>query len=375
ILHSVGRNDHQQASTILWEYLASYGYIVITVPQVGAGILNPRLAFAAEDVELQKQDLLFALSEVFESPNVDRKKIGFVGHSGGPVAGLLIAQSNPNIDALVSLDGAITEAEGREVMQAAGFDPLRIRTPILNIYRANETHDLSFVIDLLKYSDRYNIAVNPKITHFDFANWPLYSIFSDTEDPRGKPYRSAETAKEFHTAVCMLIRHFFDGMLKGQSVSLQYVKGDFSVKKLDPEILNFSFQSKIDAPDAESLAWMILSGSEAEARLLHTAARMKYPNESIIDETRFNQLAAELLRLEKVDNALILSELNVEDHPGSVKARWLFAESLLKSGRSELASAEYKRVIELSNKTENASNEEIVKIRQAAEERIKTQPQ
>lgn len=76
ILHSLGRNDYQQESTVLWEYIASYGYVVATVPQFGLDPSRDRLAYAAGDHELQLSDVAFALSQLIDLPYVDASRLG-----------------------------------------------------------------------------------------------------------------------------------------------------------------------------------------------------------------------------------------------------------------------------------------------------------
>jgi dienelactone hydrolase len=243
LLHSVGRNDHQQANTVLWEYLASHGYVIATVPQLGASLASPRLAFTPKDVERQRLDVEFALAELRRFPVADAERVALMGHSAGPVVALLIAAKERGVDALVSLDGAQTTKDGREVLAQSSFNAAQIRVPLLNIYRANDTHGLDYVVNSLRHSERYNLAVDPQITHFDFGNWPLYSIFSAEEDPRGKPYRPAKTAREFHLTMCRYVLKFLAATLKGERAALPYIKGEKKLGTAAEALLKFQFQA------------------------------------------------------------------------------------------------------------------------------------
>jgi hypothetical protein len=242
LMHSVGRNDHQQANTVLWEYLASHGYVIATVPQLGASPASPRLAFAPPDIERQLLDLEFALTELRRFPSADAERLALMGHSAGPVVALLIAAKQRGVDALVSLDGAHTTKDGRAVLAQTDFDAAQIRVPLLNIYRANDPQGLDYAVNSLRYSDRYNLAVDQQITHFDFGNWPLYSIFSEEEDPRGKPFRPAKTAREFHLTMCRYVLKFLDAMLKSERTALPYLKGEKKLGTAGETLLNFQFQ-------------------------------------------------------------------------------------------------------------------------------------
>ncbi|HSO75689.1 MAG TPA: hypothetical protein VLU47_12710, partial [Blastocatellia bacterium] len=245
LMHSVGRNDHQQANTVLWEYLASHGYVIATVPQLGASPATPRLTFTPPDVERQRLDVEFALAEMRRFNGADAERIALMGHSAGPVVALLIAAKERAVDAIVSLDGSHTTKEGGEVLVQSGFAAAQIRVPLLNIYRANDTHGLDYIVNSLRNSDRYNLAVDPRITHFDFGNWPLYSILTDEEDPRGKPFRPSKVAREFHLTMCRYVLKFLDATLKGQRAALSYVKGEKRFGAAGEALLEFHFKAAV----------------------------------------------------------------------------------------------------------------------------------
>ncbi|MEW6209319.1 MAG: acyl-CoA thioester hydrolase/BAAT C-terminal domain-containing protein, partial [Acidobacteriota bacterium] len=365
LMHSVGLNDHQAASTVLWEYLASYGYVIATVPQLGADLLKPRLAFTAADIRVQCEDLQFAMAEMFSFPNVDAGRVALMGHSAGAVVAFLIAEKNKNVDAVVSLDGSINTEDGRAVLDAAGFDASRFRASLLNIYRANDTHALDFKVNSLRYADRYNIAVDPQITHFDFGNWPMYSIFTDVEDPRGKSFRSSQVARQFHLNMCRRVLAFLEDTFKAARI-------DDSIKEKLPfqEGMKFSFQEGIKIPRADDLAEMLISGEAEKARKLFESARARYPQEAIIEETSFNNLAGQLLQLKKTAEAIAVFQLNVEAHPSSPAAHLGLAEAYRQGGQKEAAILEYEKAIRAADEGENAKSPSMERIRQSAVKRL-----
>jgi hypothetical protein len=57
VLHSLGRNDYQLEATVLWEYLASHGYVVAFVPQLGENGGSPTLAITASDMTAERRSL------------------------------------------------------------------------------------------------------------------------------------------------------------------------------------------------------------------------------------------------------------------------------------------------------------------------------
>jgi hypothetical protein len=86
VVYSSGLNDISSSNVVLWEYLASHGYVVITVPQLGTTSDSVNLGINPIDLETQIRDLEFALAAMHDFPNVDRNKLAAMGHSMGGVA-------------------------------------------------------------------------------------------------------------------------------------------------------------------------------------------------------------------------------------------------------------------------------------------------
>jgi tetratricopeptide (TPR) repeat protein len=369
ILHSLGLNDFQQESTVLWEYLASHGYIVATVPQLGPSLLHARLALALPDLQLQQRDLEFALAEMFLFPAADPSRLAVMGHSAGGIVALFVASQNSSVDAVVSLDGSIMTKDGRAVLDAAGFDAARLRAPLLNLYRASETHRLDYAVNSLKYADRYNLAFQ-QATHFDFQNWPLYSIFSETADPRGAPFRPAETGREVFLAVCRYVRHFLHATLNHDASSLPHLKGPMKTEKPVEELVSFHFHEGVKIPRAEDLAWMLSRGEVEPARQAFQAARARYPQETIIEERSFSALGAELLGRNQTEAATAAFQCVAAAYSASPGARLNLAEAYRQGGRKQEAIAEYEKAIQLTENSPGVDAALLQRIRQRATERL-----
>ncbi|MEL6824115.1 MAG: hypothetical protein AAFP70_20345, partial [Calditrichota bacterium] len=130
VLHSLGRNNYQLESTVLWEYLASHGYVVATVPQMGTSVADHRLAFTMTDMLLHAEDLLFA-SRYLQS-KFRAEKLGLIGHSSGSIAEALAVDSF-QYNALVSLDGSISTTDGNELLNEEAFSADKVTLPVLNL--------------------------------------------------------------------------------------------------------------------------------------------------------------------------------------------------------------------------------------------------
>jgi hypothetical protein len=68
-----------------------------------------------------------------------------------------------------------------------------------------------------RYMMRFGTGRPPTlVTHFDFQNWPLYSVLVDTEDNRGVGARTSSWAADVYVSVIRLTRSFLEHRLHGR---------------------------------------------------------------------------------------------------------------------------------------------------------------
>lgn len=133
-----GQSAHDQA--FLAELLAARGYIVATVPSQ-ARIDGPMQSEddIARHVEAQTLDLAFAARKLRMSPGTRAGRYGVVGHSFGARSAMLLAMRDPDVGALVSLDGGIGGKAGKgQIEKARGFDLARSTVPLLHLYEEGD---------------------------------------------------------------------------------------------------------------------------------------------------------------------------------------------------------------------------------------------
>ncbi|MEM8962287.1 MAG: prolyl oligopeptidase family serine peptidase [Acidobacteriota bacterium] len=207
VLHSLGRNGNLFQHTILWEYLASHGFVVATVAQHGKSLDDPWMDFDVDDLKIQLDDLRITLDHFRSQSFVDSSKIGVMGHSSGAVVGLWLAAEQPDVKAVVGLDGSINRREGKEVFKA-GLEKKTVAAPFLNICRwPHDEYDDGFMRHLK--GDIVRIGFEKGI-HFDFQNWPAYQAFAQATEPSSLAVRSLDEAKNLFVATARFTRLFLN---------------------------------------------------------------------------------------------------------------------------------------------------------------------
>ena len=107
----------------LCEYLASYGFVVLASPSMGASIRH--MEVNPTDAQAQAADIIFLLRFAKTLKDANTKETAVVGYSWGGTGALLAAANGRHLGAMVALDGSFRYAPVRSV------DPARYRIPLL----------------------------------------------------------------------------------------------------------------------------------------------------------------------------------------------------------------------------------------------------
>jgi chlorophyllase-like protein len=112
----------------LCEYLASYGYVVIASPDMGATTRN--MTNDLTGIDAQALDISFLIGYARTLPDTNLAKVAVAGFSWGGISNLFAAARDNRIDALVALDGSMRYYPGL-VKQAGDVHPEQMTIPLL----------------------------------------------------------------------------------------------------------------------------------------------------------------------------------------------------------------------------------------------------
>jgi len=231
------QSAHHQA--FLCEFLASYGYVVVTTPsQTRISGQMADNSQAIESAEEQVKDMEFAIHFLRNFDNIDFNNIGLTGHSFGGRSILLLQMKNENVKCLVSLDGALgLNTAVEDIMKSSEFDAGKMNVPLLHIYEDDEQfiHPDFTLIDSFSNSKRFLVKIND-MHHFYFTSIGFVSGTIDGFSP------SSENLTDKYRQICDFTRDFLNAVFTNSDFTINNLASNFSTIADSVEFI--SFQTK-----------------------------------------------------------------------------------------------------------------------------------
>lgn len=123
----------------LCEYLASYGYVVLASPSMGASTRD--MTDDLGGINAQALDISFLITYAGSLSDTDLSQVAVVSWSWGGISSLFASARDPRIDALVEMDGSMRYYPGL-VTRAGEVHPERMTIPLLCFTRNVSLEDL-----------------------------------------------------------------------------------------------------------------------------------------------------------------------------------------------------------------------------------------
>ncbi len=165
ILH-ISSNGALHQSVML-EYLASYGYVVISISMYGsAPAFYGRGEAGAMGLQAMTEDLAFLIQQTRSMSFVDTGKTAVVGMMAQ--AGISLQMKEELVDGVVCLD---CYADGKMLQSLPYYNPRRVRLKILQINNNEFSKMNRYLLDSLIYSERSDVQIDG-LQHPDFYPFP-----------------------------------------------------------------------------------------------------------------------------------------------------------------------------------------------------------
>ena len=366
VMYSQGWNSsHQSDNVVLAEFLASHGYVVAAVPQVGETVIDLTLRINPVDLETQMRDVEFAMGVAQMLPFVDRRKIALMGWSMGGVVSLWIAGRNPKIDAVVGLDASFRAHDFVNLtMGSPYFDIRRLRAPLLALQSGNTKYTPGQddrVVDSMHLAERF-VGRVADITHGDFSDFPMFARLF----PVAILDRTADQASRGHDTVCRMVKLFLDGVLKEDGPALNMLRSaEFNG-------LTLTRHEAATIPSEEDFVAMAQRDGVPQTVTRLKQLQVAHAELVIIRYPVMTRLGYRLLHEGRPDAAIDAFRLNTEAYPTSSDGFDSLADGYLAKADSSSARRAYERVLELlpGDSTLDAGARE--ELRGRATERLRT---
>jgi len=347
ILHMPGYNGHPLHHAPLFEFLASFGYVVVAVPNMGMYTRNIENELLS--IEVQARDLEFLLSLVKTLPVVDTSRVGTTGMSWGGMSNVLFAQRNFSVDAVLTLDGAITmPVELDLIEQIPGYSHVSFHPAYLQLL-VNPNHaqfrpkDLRF-FEALRYSDAYSVQFD-SVGHDDFAPGVVrLRNLSEQDSDR------VEHLERFTTVLYRYTLAFFDAFLKGNEATLKSLSLDaVAIDGANWISAKWTSKAALPIPPSEAeFVQIIRRDGAAKATEVFQQVSEYEPELKLISSRRIGPLYMEAFDDERYEEALEICRLWTLGEPQSVGPHFSMARIYLALERTEEAVAAYRKVLEIA---------------------------
>lgn len=318
-------------NSVLCEYLASKGYLVLSVTAKGeyTRLQSPTI----RSVGVQVDDLAFL--KHFATQFSRSASVGTIGFSRGGLANLLFAIKNKDVSATVSLDGSIfSEGWLRDAAASPYFAPAELRSDLLMMtknLRDPQLNPATFYESAI-HADRSLIRFDHDV-HAYFSSW---SLLQDVAAGPSKP--GADRYLDFYAEMAAYVGEFLDASLQGAPAFKAHASPRFAhAYKSDPAIRSMD--------PAEVRFWISEHGIDYVNRVIGDVLRR---DDGYLQKIRWRDLTAEAERAiaaGKRADALKILLLADRAVPGWYVVNEMIAVRYLESGDFENAKRHFARAL------------------------------
>ncbi|MEZ5316731.1 MAG: hypothetical protein R2752_04965 [Vicinamibacterales bacterium] len=228
VIFAAGNGNDPYRQTVLCSWLASRGFVVITMPSQSliSGFPTSE-ADVLPKAEEQAADIAFMAAharDVSPAP-VDVGRQAVIGYSFGG-RGLLVdaLRRRGAARALVSIDSGLANAQGLGLLQRAPYyDPAHITAPLLHVYQPGDevvTPDFG-IVDAMTASDRLLVRV-AGLRHGDFTDTAMVTTLGPGYDALVPADRHPQAGLEI---TLRWIAAFLDAHLRDDRAGLDALVG------------------------------------------------------------------------------------------------------------------------------------------------------
>ena len=350
IVHLPGYNGSPNGHAYLFEYLASHGYVVASVPNMG---MNRReIDNEAASLEVQARDLEFVVARMGDFPYVDLSQVGTTGMSWGGFSNVLFGGRSARVDAVLTLDGAITMPEELKLIEAVpgyshkAFDKAYMQLLVTPAEAKFRPKDLRF-FEALEYGDAHMIQFRG-VDHDEFACGYLRLRNLKETDPQRIAF-----LEEFSREIYRLALQFFDAYLKGDQEALRSLV-EAAEKKVGQDAGNRTIalrrfkKGKPRPLTRNGFVDIIRARGAAEAAKIYADYSRTHPQNDLIVSSVIGPVYMDAFESGDYREALAICELWRTGMPGDPGPLFSMARVYRSTGETDRAIGCYEKILTLN---------------------------
>jgi hypothetical protein len=327
IIYHSGAGSSIEDNTVLCEFLASNGYVVMNsaYQRADGSSLN------IDGDEGSISDMRYMIAYANHLPYVNWNKIGTVGHSAGAQA-IIIFQTRNNsvVDALVSLDttqdyhGLSTNLWER----MTGAVSKNIKNMSIPVLVAASKPAIFQMWDMLEYAERYYFTTE-HLGHNDFIAQGIikktYRYKAEENKSRSNALqKESDLARRDNHALCQYVLNFFNTFLKGDNRGKDYLLSQYKGTQFDDPTPAIEYMpKKATAPDKynpgnsalptpRQVRYFLADNGIAQTLEVIKKFWKKDSTHPIYESSFASALVSELLDRGKIDDGRAIYKLYVE---------------------------------------------------------------
>jgi len=326
-------------NNILSEYLASYGYIVVSVARHGTLTTDFEWQ-TVRGIETLVQDCQFALSVVRKEFNSSGQALAVLGTGMNASAGLAWMMRNPSIDALVSLEGGILTAyEYGLIQKSPYFDVTRVTRPMLVMHSPHESVNPD-LIDYYKYADRYMLHL-PNMREFYYLNFGVLEKYM----PGILGPAPGDTKLGFEW-MAQYTLYFLDWHLKHGIHGRNFFEKTPEQHGVDAGFVEYSLKSGLEVPPTETELVAIKKENGFEG-MLREVKKFQQQDSGAFSFEMYVSIGQRLITGNEFEEGTQWANSFQESFPSAVSAYTIAGRCYLELGKKENAVAMYSTALEL----------------------------
>ena len=348
----------------LCEFLASYGYVVLASPDMGASTREMTGDLAG--IDAQARDISFLIGYASTLPDTDMTEIAVGGFSWGGISNLFAASRDSRIKALFALDGSMRYFPGL-IKQSGYARPDQMKLPLLFFTQGdvpleeqermlNDPDRMSGHNALNAWTHGDLITVRMLgMTHGEFS-----SMFQRDEGfwkGTAKFMKADYTRADGITGYAWVARYtgkFLDAYLKHDAAAMEWLKKSPAENGAPLHFLTANYRVGSGTPATFDSFREELHQKGFDHAADVYAAFQKQDSTFKLDEGSVNGWGYSLMTASHLPEAICVFKLNVSLNPDSANVYDSLAEAYMKSGDKQHSVENYKKSLEKDPSNENA---------------------